>query len=213
MPPQTLKNWLQFTHSNGGLICAYPSRLSAWILSYFDFSLSLVSALFMFCICLPCVVSTFVRKMRTLKYNLQSQCLLRSQEEWQAISEGFVWIQTFHLRELLDENVQGKAQFIAVALLTQRNFIIDTEVISERGFNFVFIWFPLFECTCRPVGFIAVQRFSNTSVTFQSEEEILVTLNHGCDLQAGGLRAPFITGRSFSWECTPVLQETGSTPT
>lgn len=69
------ENRLQFTHSNQGLIHTYPNKLLHECFLIWTFRLSLVIALFMLYICCAGVVSVFVRKTCTLKYDLQSYCI------------------------------------------------------------------------------------------------------------------------------------------
>ncbi len=139
---------------------------------------------------MQCVVSTFVRKTCTLKYNLRSRGLLYSQEQWQAISKGFVWIQTFHLGDSRWlEIVLVKAQFVTVVLLTEWSFIIGTVIINKHVFYCIPVVSPV--CTrsayrYRPVG-LQQHNFWWAHLWCFSQRKLLVTFNHGCGLLAGGL--------------------------
>lgn len=157
------------------------------------------------------VVSIFVRETCTLKYNLQSQCLLYSQKEWQAISKGFVWIQTFHL---------GDRGCLKMCWSKHDLSLLHGKILHHQRWDdtsyywiplLVFAWIQMQTC-----GFTAA-RFSNTSAT----RKLLVTFNHGCGLRAGGLSAlhyrPILLQRMYSTAaggrvahitCRPLINQT-----
>lgn len=136
------------------------------------------------CICiihvlnLQCVFSIFASRKWTLKYNLPSQCLLHSQEEWQAISKGFAWIQTFHYRE---------SCWIKTCLSTIYQSWTPRKVILYHYCNYknkISYLIFMVSSVCNPVGYVAKTDLSVYSSTrfqshllFFSQRKLLVTIN------------------------------------
>lgn len=113
------------------------------------------------------VVSIFVGKVRTVENNSQNLCLLHSQEEWQAISKGFAWIQTFHLGDSPWLKICSAKRNSSLLRSSQR----DTSSSTFANSTFIaFLWF-----VCKPTGtglgwVYSSAMFSNTSAMLQSEE-------------------------------------------
>lgn len=152
------------------------------------------------------VVSIFVRKTCTLEYILQSQCLLYSQEERQAISKGFVWIQTFHL---WDSWWMATCWAKQIYLSSQKDTSSSTEIIEKFVLYCISLvcvpfeyWYKRSMCCklwiycsatcqqCRCVESVLVQ---GTSLTF----------NHGCGLSALHY-GPILLQRAFSTAAADV---------
>lgn len=100
-----------------------------WILSSFRISLfiskCIIHRLYLSYCALPYVLGT------NAFGNVILQLLLLPYSDWQAFSEGFVWIWSLHLGGA-DETRLGTAPFITAAFLKGRYFIINTAAISKH---------------------------------------------------------------------------------
>lgn len=74
-------------------VCIFP-HLFAWILHIWIFLLIVSKCIIHVLHLLCCMLSACLSRRRNFR---ESQRLQHSQEEWQANSKGFAWIQSFHL--------------------------------------------------------------------------------------------------------------------
>lgn len=185
-------------------MCIFP-HLFAWILHIWIFlpvvSKCIIHVLHLLC----CMLSACLSRRRNFR---ESQRLQHSQEEWQAISKGFAWIQTFHLGDSCCMKTRYTKHNLSPLQSPQRD---PSSSPWRLYFGQTRICFRLrVNANTKPAGLQRSTSFQKNICDVSVGGNLSVTFNHGHGLQAGGPRTLHYRPILLRWILPPPLLETRS---